>query len=201
MTSQLNDSGAAAEPPVWQPLARTDEETAPAEELDRAQVRTPLKVQPRRSGSTSALLAIAAVVAVGGMAFAIGRGTAGSADSATTAGAAVDGGQFAGASGRPGFGGAGGGSITGTIVSVSADSFTVKLASGQTVTVATGSSTTYHSQAAGSVSDLAAGVTVQVQTSGGLGGAAIPAASAAAGSGAVPQTGTRTATDVTITSK
>lgn len=60
-------------------------------------------------------------------------------------------------------------------------------------TVATGSATTYHNQTAGSSSDLAAGQTVQVQTSGGS--SAAPNASASPGT----QT-TRTATDVTITS-
>jgi hypothetical protein len=98
---------------------------------------------------------------------------------------------------RGGFGAA---TVTGTVVSVARDSITVKLASGQTVTVATGSSTTYHNQTAGSGTDLAAGQTVQVQTSGGTNPGANASASPNASAGSGTQT-TRTATDVTITSK
>ena len=194
-TSSASGSG-AAEPPVWEPALKTEA----ADEVELAEVaQTPVaRAQvrarpPRRSGSTTALLVVAALVAFGGVGFAIGHATGGQS-SDTTQNGNFDPGQFPNASGLPGDGlrgGFGGGTVTGTVVSVSADSITVKLASGSTVTVATGASTTYHNQTAGSSADLSAGQTVQVQTAG---GGAAPNASAS------PSTGNnRTATDVTIT--
>lgn len=148
----------------------------------------------KRRGSGRALnvvLAIAACVAIGGVAFAIGRGTA-SASTATSGngrnGVVTNGngfgngqrpfGSFApGANGNPGFirgGGFGGGGLTvsGTVESVTADSITIKTANGQTVTIGTGADTTYHTQAPASASDVTTGKTVEVQVglSGGFGG-------------------------------
>ena len=54
---------------------------------------------------------------------------------------------------------------------------TIKTANGQTITVSTGASTTYHTQTDASASDVTAGKTVQVQLDGGLTGR--PNASAA----------------------
>ena len=190
-----------ADPPVWEPPTMLDEaDEVPSVELEPAVVTQPrVRVRPRRANSTSTLLVIAALVAFGGVGFAVGHATSGSQAGTTQNGAA---GQLADASGLPGGpngdglrgGLAGAATVTGTVVSVSTDSITVKLASGETVTVATGSATTYHNQTAGSSTDLAAGQTVQVQTSGGT--VAGPNASASPGTGT-----TRTATDVTITSK
>lgn len=191
---------ATAEPPVWDPaveLGAAEEvasnEVGPAP-VSKARVRVP----QRRTNSTSALLVIAALVAFGGVGFAVGHVTTSGQTGATSQNGNTSG-QFGpnaseipGAGLRGGFGGAA--TVTGTIVSVSTDSITVKLASGQTVTVATGSSTTYHNQTSGSSTDLAVGQTVQVQTSGGTNAGS--SASASPGT----QT-TRTATDVTITSK
>ena len=193
----------APELPVWQPEhdpGAVEEaaavETAPAP-VPRARAGVPVRrgsAPTRRVGTTTSLFIVAALVAVGGVGFAAGHLT-GSGQTGT------QGGNFAAfradASGAPGAAAradlSGTVTITGTVVSVSADSITLKLADGTTETIATGSSTTYHNQTAGSSSDLAAGQTVQVQTSGGANAA--PNASASPGT----QT-TRTATDVTITS-
>jgi hypothetical protein len=193
----------AAEPPVWGPeneLDAAEEVTFP----DAAPAAAPAPVSKthvstpaRRGNSTSLLLVAAALIAVGGVGFAVGHATT-NGQTATAQNGDVNGisGQFAAPSGIPGGGEPGGiggaAAITGTVASVSADSITVQLASGATVTLATGSSTTYHNQTSGSSSDLAAGQTVQVQTSGG----AAPGANASASAGTPT---TRTATDVTIT--
>ncbi|MGD0018965.1 MAG: hypothetical protein ABSD62_06885 [Candidatus Limnocylindrales bacterium] len=189
----------AAELPVWTPaIELAADEDVPAGEVEPARVSKPHpRLRPRSTNSTSILLVIGALVAFGGVGFAVGHATSGQTSSTTQGGTTSD--QFGpNASGIPGDvvrGGFGGdATVTGTVVSVATDSITVKLANGSTVTIATGSSTTYHNQTAGSSTDLAAGQTVQVQTSGGAD--AGPNASASPGT----QT-TRTATDVTITSK
>jgi len=228
---------AAADAPVWQPMA-PDAETEPVDEaaefpaaelpatelpaaelpaaaagpsdrevaVERVAHRAPSRVPARRSGSTTLLLMLSALVALGGIGFAVGRATSSgsTANNQANNGAgfgAANGsfnpGQFRpDASGAPDFrGGEGvaGGTVTGTVVSVTSDSMTIKLASGETVTVALGSGTTYHSQASASSSDVTTGSTVVVQTTTG---------SAPATAGASPSTGTtnRTATDVTVTS-
>ena len=195
-----------AEPPVWTSAIGPDAaEVVPDSEVELARVTRPkIQVRPRRSNSVTVLLAVSALVAVGGIGFAVGHvATPGGTD---TTGQNGNGGQFGpNASGIPGNlgsfrpdgnGGFGSGtaSISGTLVSISADSFTVKLASGETVTIATGSSTTYHNQTSGLSTDLATGETVTVQTSSASTGSN-------ASSSSSPGTGTRTATDVTITSK
>jgi hypothetical protein len=207
MTQQIDKPGVAGEPltgeaPVWSP-AFSDGEDSPAEQAlspaptlaglapkTRPQPKANLK--PRKAGSTTVMLALATAVAVGGIGFAAGRML--SPSTTTGGGSNFGGAPQANASGMPagGPGGGGfGGTITGTVVSVGSDSFTVKLSDGSTVTVSTTDSTTYHAQTPGSSSDLAAGQTVTVQTSGGN---AAPGASASAGTAT-----SRTATDVTIT--
>ena len=138
----------------------------------------------RRSGAATfvnVLLGIALVVAVGGVAFAAGRATAPAPATANRNGFGGNGGnggngQFFGpdASGAPnrgggftGFGGAGGGiAIQGTVTAVSANSISLQLASGQTVTIPLDSDTKYHSQTAASASQVTNGSTVIVQLSG-----------------------------------
>jgi hypothetical protein len=119
---------------------------------------------------------VAAAVAIGGVAFAVGRGTA-PASASTGAGpgnfgngAGFPGGGFVpGASGQPGRGGFGGGfgggglTVNGTVESVDASTLTIKTAAGQTITVTTGATTTYHTRSAASASDVQTGKTVQVQ--------------------------------------
>jgi hypothetical protein len=142
---------------------------------------TPVPGRRRSTTSTlvNVLLGVALVVAVGGVAFAAGRATA---PAATTGRNGFGNGQFGGngqafgpgASGAPdrggfgGFGGGGGGvSIQGTVTAVAADSITLQLASGQTVTIPLDASTTYHSRTAATAADVANGASVIIQLAGG----------------------------------
>jgi hypothetical protein len=204
---------AAAEPPVWQPLPPAEQiatDGGPAPEttiLPRSHPARPA----RRSSSVTALLLISAMVALGGVAFAVGRVTStGQSGTGQTTNNVANG--LGGQNGAPGFGpnasgapnfdlaGRDGGftgtaTVTGTVVSVTSSSITVQLADGQTVTVATGSSTTYHAQTAATSNDVTAGASVTIKTSTG------PTAGSAAASASPSTTSTRTATDVTITAK
>ena len=173
----------------------------------------PVAARPRRSGSgmlVNVLLGIALVVAVGGVAFAAGRATAPASAAAagrTGFGQGGAGGQGfggPGASGAPGRGfgfggGAGSISIQGTVEAIDGSSMTIKLPSGQTVTIGLNGSTTYHSQTAATASDVTSGssVIVQLQGRGGAGGGQPRASGAPAPSGA-PAVGLGTAGSVTV---
>ena len=158
-------------------------------------------VQSRsRSGRVVNLaLGAALAVAVAGVAFAVGRGTA--PVSAATDGRGAFGGP--GASFQPGGPGFRGGfgadsrlSISGTVTAISADSMTITTSSGATVEVSISGNTTYHQQAAATSADVATGKTVVVEVAGfgGRGGGG-------AGSSPAPSGGTTTAptaTDITV---
>jgi len=143
------------------------------------------------------------------VAFAAGRATAPASTATNGRGFTGNGGAFggtfgpnaSGAPGRGGFGGAfagGGLTIEGTVTAVTADSITLQLTSGQSITIPTDSQTTYHTRAAATASDVATGSTVLVQlsggrgTTGGGGGDGGPAASGA------PNRGTGSASSVTV---
>jgi hypothetical protein len=122
------------------------------------------------------LLAIALVVAVGGVAFAVGRVTAPAttASGRTGFGANGQGGFQPNASGAPGGGfnggfGAGNVSIQGTVTAVSADSITIQLAGGQSITIPTNAQTTYRESQASTAAAVKSGTTVMVQLPGGRG--------------------------------
>jgi hypothetical protein len=180
-------------------------------------------VAPAKKGDRTfrILLAVAALVAVGGVTFAIGRVTAPAAAATTrggfgngafAGGTGAAGGGTGGGLGRGGFGG--GVLITGTVDSVSGATMTLKEANGTSVIVNLAGTTTYHAQAAATAANVTAGkqVQVQVQLTGGFGGGAgggaeAPGASPAVGgaAGASPAAGgtgtttrTVTATDVTL---
>jgi len=149
---------------------------------------------PRKSGTSiiNIVLALAVMVAIGGVAFAVGRITA----PATAAAAGTGGfgrGGFGGAAGGTGaFGGSGaaggtgargsfgaggagafgGLTVQGTVTDVSASGVTIKTATGLEVQISTDGTTTYHQQAAGASTDVAVGKTVLVQLAGvgGVGG-------------------------------
>lgn len=160
---------------------------------------------PRRTSSSAwlnVILVVAAVVAVGGVAFAIGRSTA------PVAAAARGNGQFGNgnfargsfdptASGGPGNGflgglrGGGGFNLSGTVQSVTGDTLTITTANGQTVEFTLGSATTYSAKTPATASDVKAGSKVEVQLEFGDGGR--PTASAAASPGPVG-----TASSVTV---
>jgi hypothetical protein len=172
-------------------------------------------VKPRRAGNVlNILVAIAALVAVGGLAFAGGRLTA---PAATAAGAANGGRLFGpnasfapGQGGRqPGAGAFGAGfgsanlSIKGTITDVTATSITLQLANGGTITLGIDGSTTYHQQESASVSTVRKGKEVIVQVAARGGGGAAPGSSPAPGGSAAPGSAvpagpTGTASDITI---
>jgi hypothetical protein len=178
-------------PPAWNAASSGSAEPGPAPAVpeDSAPVQAqptpagptpagPLPATPPGAGSSRAgkisggavAVALSALVAVGGLGFAVGRVTA----PTTTNGFANDRfgngtGQFPGSDngGAPGGvfgrGGFGGFTISGTVTNATADQLTVKTASGTEVTIPLDSSTAYHSQAAASSADVAAGVQVQVQ--------------------------------------
>ena len=178
--------------PVFQP-AFAPPEPGP---VAPAPVAAPKGTSGGSSRVLTLALAVAVLVAAAGVAFAVGRATAPAASTGGTTAtvgqngqngtgnrgngfpnASFDpnglpgGGRSGGFAGRTGLGGFGGGlTITGTVESVAADSITIKLPSGQTVTVGLDGTTTYHQQAPASASDVTAGKTVQLQLSGGFRG-------------------------------
>ena len=125
------------------------------------------------------ILGIALVVAVGGVAFAVGRATAPVATATGRTGFGGNGGGFfqgggPNASGAPGGGfnggfGGGGLSIQGTVTEVSATSITLQLTSGQTVTIPLDAATTYNTRTPATASAVTSGSTVIVQLQGGRG--------------------------------
>ena len=181
------------------------------DEATPAPAKTPIKPK-KQDRTTIALLLIAALVAVGGIGFALGHLTA----PATTAAAVPTGGrggfggraipslapgqtfdtsQFGGgAGGRGGLGGVSGG-VSGTVQAVSGSQITVQLANGTIETIDISGTTTYHSEAAASSTDIKVGtsVTVQIDTTVLASQAPNPSASGALGGR------TLTAKDVLIT--
>jgi hypothetical protein len=165
-----------------------------------------LQIGKRKSsgGWLNVILALAVVVAIGGVAFAIGRNTAPVA-AASGRGAFGNGtfarGSFApDASGGPGGGflgglrGGGGFSLSGTVQSVTGDTLTITTTNGQTVSFTLGSGTTYSTKTAATAADVKAGSKVEVQLQLGAGaGGFRPNASAAPSSGPVG-----TASSVTV---
>ena len=115
------------------------------------------------------ILVLAAAVAIGGVAFAVGRTTAPASAVGNGRTGFGPGGSFAPrASGAPGlgrggFGGGAGLTVNGTVQSVTADTLTVKTTGGQIIVVTLGASTTYDTQTPASATDVTAGKTVQVQ--------------------------------------
>lgn len=145
-----------------------------------------VRVQPSRRSATGAwlnvILVVAATVAVGGVAFAIGRSTAPVAAANPGNGLFGDGnfarGSFApDASGGPGafFGnGRGGGfNLSGTVQSVTGDTLTITTANGQTLEFTLGADTTYSTQTPATASDVKTGSTVEVQLQPGAGAGAL----------------------------
>ena len=167
----------------------------------------PVRAKVRPAGQdrlTLGLLLVAALIAVGGIGFALGHVTA----PATVAGAAPNasgrgGGAFrslapgetfnpgALGGGRAGAGGLGSvaGGVTGTVQSITPTSMTVLLSSGQSVTIDLTGSTTFHGETSASSGQVQVGTSVSVQidttavasqspnpsASGGLGGRTLTA--------------------------
>ena len=171
----------------------------------------PLVAPRKKSGNASNLvLVLAALVAVGGIAFAGGRATA-SASSTSGAGSGGNGGNGAFPGGGPGgsFGptgsfGPGAGLadrtsvITGTVKSVAGTTMRITTSTGAEQTIDL-SGSTYHAQASATAADVKAGATVSVSVTG-HGGGARPGSSAAPGASAATGASSIKATDVTLTS-
>ena len=127
----------------------------------------------RSSGVLNLLLIGAAILAIGGVAFAIGRSTA-PANAFSGVGSLTDGpivrpgGSFApGAGGPRGFVADGGLAINGTVSAVDADSITLKLKNGDEMTLALDGDTTYHQATDATAADVAVGDDVSVKVDGG----------------------------------
>lgn len=162
------------------------------------------------NGLLTIILAGAILVAVGGIAFYVGRQTAPAPQQALAggfgaAGAGRNGGSGGFGNGAGGLnrigGGLGGGvTIEGTVTAAATDSLTLRLQNGQTITIPLSSSTTYHRQAAAASGDVTSGATVLVRVTGRAqetagtapGSSSAPAPSAGSGFRFGP------ATDVTI---
>ncbi len=169
------------------------------------QSAVPVATPKKKSGAlVNAVLVVAALVAVGGVAFAVGRSTAPAQASVFPGGqgmppgfaGGLPGGSFdpgqAGPGGMPG-GGDRTMSISGTVTSFDGSTLVITTASGGQTTIDV-SGADFHAQANASAADVQVGSEVTVATEGF--GFRRPDASAApvSGSGAI------TATDVTITS-
>lgn len=158
-------------------------------------------VRPRRSSNRllDAALVAAAALAIGGVAFGIGRATAPAAAAGLPDGeVAFPGGRVVGPNGsfdpgagpRNGLALGGGLTLDGIVSAVSGDTLTVKLADGQEMTFTLDSATAYHRATAASSSDVAVGDDVSVKVKGGV---RVPA-------GADPSAAPRlSASDVTVT--
>lgn len=143
----------------------------PRSEDPATQPVRPVVKAKRSSTLLNAVLGAAVLLAVGGVAFAVGRTTAPAAAAFPNGG--PGGGNFPGGPGAsPGFGGngpgggflgAGGVTIEGTVESKTADTLTIRTTGGQTVEVSLPADTTYHAQAAASGGDVQVGATVNVQ--------------------------------------
>lgn len=130
-------------------------------------------VAARKRGPLDYALALAMVIAIGGVAFAAGRTTAPAQASGPNAGGLVPTGSFnpgfnpgAGGPGLGGGGGFGGVTIEGTVKSVDSSSVVIETADGQEVTVSLDANTTYHESSSADAGSVAAGDHVAVRVSG-----------------------------------
>jgi hypothetical protein len=196
-TSWAQPEGTAPQPVPVAPVTPVASSPVP--------VATPKK---KGGGLTNALLVIAALVAVGGVTFAIGRATApASAASGATNGSGRTG-LGPGGSFDPGTMPAGavpGGfgdrtmTVSGTVKSLDGSTLVITTSDGTETTIDV-SGSAYHAQSPATSADVTAGTKVSVSVTG-LGGMRRPGASAAPDASAAPGSGSITATDVTITSE
>jgi hypothetical protein len=164
------------------PVAPTTPATPATPAAAPSPVAPVVVTQPRKSGVwVNLLLGVAAIIAVGGVAFAIGRSTApASAASIQTFPSGANGPVFNAdgsfdpnggpvtGNGRPGgLFGTGGPTIDGKVASISGDTMTITLPSGDTMTVKLDGDTTYHQSTDASAADVAVGDDVAVQVDGG----------------------------------
>ncbi len=159
-----------------QPVAQATS-PSPAPSAPVAPVAPVVAVAPRaRSGGVLNLLLIAAAtLAVGGVAFAVGRSTAPASAFPGVGGlnggpiVRSDGSFDPGAGGPGGFALDGGLAIDGTVTSIDADSLTLTLANGEEMTFALDADTAYHEATDVTPADVAIGDDVSVKVDGGGG--------------------------------
>jgi hypothetical protein len=174
-----------------------------------------LAPRKKSGGLVNAVLVVGALVAVGGVAFAVGRSSAPAQASGFGGQGVTQGGTQAGGQGFPGMPGGsfdpgqgglggipGGGdrtmTISGTVKSIDGTTMVITTASGSETSIDV-SGAAYHVQADASASDVSVGSEVSVAAEG-LGFRRPDASGAPGASGApVAGSGTVTATDVTIT--
>jgi hypothetical protein len=163
-------------PTAPEPLDSAEPASFPTQPVVSAGPRAPL-VKPKSSArALNAVLAIAAVVAIGGIAFAIGRTTApvAAADPRGAFGGAFPNGSFApDASGGPaGFPGGGQGAglglgrgltVSGTVAALTTDTLTITTDSGQTIEVGLDTDTGYHAKSDATSADVEVGSAVEVE--------------------------------------
>jgi hypothetical protein len=172
--------------PTAPPSSGASATDAPVPAYDPVSPVTAARRPTRKRGAIDVLLIVAAIFAIGGIGFAVGRVTS-PASTAAAAGGRFQAGQGNGqggqfpASGQGGLFGAGGITISGEVVAVTADQLSLKLASGQTIQIPLNGTTTYHSQAPATAADVTTGATVQVQVQVGRGTGGGPNASPGTG--------------------
>jgi hypothetical protein len=171
-------------PPTWTPdptPAPLANSVPPAPPASFAPAPIVAKTTAKNRASTgTALLLVGALVAIGGVAFAVGRVTAPAAAATPAAGGLGGAGRGAGANGEGGFGGFGGGaggaggfggaagrgaaglSVSGTVVSIDGSTIQIKLANGTTETLNLSSTVTYRDSTTGTATDVIPGSTVQI---------------------------------------
>ena len=171
MTLDPQQPGAPVAPAAASPVAPGD--SAPVWASGPAVAVVAVAPRARSGGILNLLLIGAAIVAIGGVAFAVGRSTAPAA--AFQRAGAFDGGTVTGPRGSfaPGAGGPAafslGGAITmdGTVKSIDADSLTLTLADGQEMTFKLDGATTYREATDAAATDIAVGDQVSVKAAGG----------------------------------
>jgi hypothetical protein len=195
--------------PTWTDPAPTTPAATPVSTPVMSLPAAAVKPRTKSGAWLNILLGAAAVVAIGGVAFAIGRSTAptatvsvGAFPNVTSGNGGVvvgPGGSFApgdGAGPRGGFVGgfgSGGPTIEGTVTSIDGSTLTLSLDSGETMTVTLDGDTTYHEASPASQADVAVGEDVAVRVS--LDGFGPGGANGGGGGGTAPQ---MTASDVTV---
>jgi hypothetical protein len=186
---------------------------APPQPAVTVPVAPVVRPKPRSSRWLDLALLAAGLLAVGGVAFGVGRATAPAVSAADGSTAFNGPGNFrkggVDPNGGPGRGGpfalGGGLSIDGTVTAVTDSSVTLKLASGQEITFTRDTSTTYHDATAASSSEVAVGSNVSIKVKGGGGGRVFtgPGASPAPGASSAPNGGDGAprleASDITVT--
>jgi hypothetical protein len=163
-------------PSAPEPLDPAEPASFPTQPVVSTGPRAPLVKARSSSRALNAVLAFAAVVAIGGIAFAIGRTTApvAAADPRGAFPGGFPNGSFApDASGIPGgFPGGGlgrGAALTGTVESLTPDLLTITTDTGETIQISLDTDTGYHAKSDATSADVEVGSTVDVEVDFGAG--------------------------------